>query len=353
MALAAGALMLLSTSATAAPEAHAAPARAAVATTQAVSLLEQKATVAYWTPQRRAAAKPADILTLKGAPGARQTKPFSVGKQGRVKGGAPAAKLTPRLTASRYAMSYPYPYSSGDVAAANYTKYPYRLNGVIFFTNNGSGYACSGTSVASYHGTKEEDEVWTAGHCVANTDQSSGLWDSKAEFIPAYNGTVKDYDPYGIFVATRYSTTNGWKSNGDVSVDEGAMEVGTNANGQTLGQAVGWDGFAWNYSSTEAFTAFGYPAASPYTGNLMIVDTATTASSYDWPGGAGQPLIGIGNPMTAGSSGGAWDIDWTSTSGGYINGHNDYKFYSQPDAVYSPYQDTLANTVRCFGASSC
>jgi hypothetical protein len=85
----------------------------------------------------------------------------------------------------------------------------------------------------------------------------------------------------------------------------------------------------------------------------MVQDDASTASSYSWPGGSGQPLIGIGNPMTGGSSGGAWNIDWNSSSGGYIDGHNDYKFYAQPNAVYSPYQDSLSNTVRCFGASSC
>ena len=38
---------------------------------------------------------------------------------------------------------------------------------------------------------------------------------------------------------------------------------------------------------------------------------------------------------------------------GYINGHNDYKYSNQPLAMYSPYQDTLSNTVRCFGATSC
>ena len=64
-------------------------------------------------------------------------------------------------------------------------------------------------------------------------------------------------------------------------------------------------------------------------------------------------MIGIGNPMTGGSSGGAWDIDWSPANPGYIDGHNDYKFYSQPNAMYSPYQDGLSNRVRCFGASSC
>jgi len=59
--------------------------------------------------------------------------------------------------------------------------------------------------------------------------------------------------------------------------------------------------------------------------------------------------------MTGGSSGGAWNIRWGTSSGtgGMINGHNDYKYNSQPLAMYSPYQDTLSNDIRCFGATSC
>ena len=233
--------------------------------------------------------------------------------------------------------------------------FPVDLNGKIFFTNNGGNYVCSGTSVGSYHGATLENEVWTAGHCVSNTNLSSpGVFDSFAEFIPGYNGTKANYAPFGIFVATRYSVATNFLNNGDISVDEGAMEVGTSSTtGRTLGNAVGWDGFAWNQSATQHFHAFGYPAESPYNGNVMIQDSANTAAQVTWSGGVGQPLIGIGNPMTGGSSGGAWDIDWTPTNAGYINGHNDYKFFSQPNAMYSPYQDTLSNTVRCFGASSC
>ena len=45
-----------------------------------------------------------------------------------------------------------------------------------------------------------------------------------------------------------------------------------------------------------------------------------------------EPIF-IGNPMTFGSSGGAWNIDWTSSAPGYVDGHNDYGYSSQPDAV--------------------
>jgi len=230
------------------------------------------------------------------------------------------------------------------------------VNGKIFFTNDGSNYVCSGTSIASSEGSSDENEVWTAGHCVVNTNLSSpGVWDSSAEFVPGYSvnkkGVVKE--PFGVFVATNFESADNFIDGGDISVDEGAMHVGKNSSGQTLGQAVGWDGFVWNYSSDEQFVTFGYPAASPYNGNNMVEDIAASASTYTWPGGEGQPLVGIGSPMTGGSSGGAWNIDWSAQGPGYVDGHNDYKFDDQPDAMYSPYQDTLSNTVRCFGASSC
>ena len=165
-------------------------------------------------------------------------------------------------------LGYPSPYLSFNVAENNYSSWPYDLNGKIFFTNNGANYVCSGTSVASYHGIKVEDEVWTAGHCVSNTSLNSpGVWDGNAEFIPAYNGTAQDSAPFGIFVVTRMATVTTFIGNGDISEDEGAMEVGTNSLGQTLGQAVGWDGFAWTTPArrTSPHSAIRPPRPTPGT----------------------------------------------------------------------------------------
>ena len=349
---------LIPSSASAAPAKTKAKAAVSV-TTKSVSAAAQKATIAYWTPARRAAAINADIVTTaspKLVSKAQAANIHVTGKPGRVAGSGGSASLA-RLSSTRTPAlaAYPFPYTTSKVAFNKYTSFPVDLNGKIFFTNNGNGYVCSGTSVGSYHGTTLENEVWTAGHCVSNTNLSSpGVFDSFAEFIPGYNGTKSNYAPFGIFTATRYSVATNFLNNGDISVDEGAFEVGTSSTtGRTLGNAVGWDGFAWNQSVSQHFHAFGYPAESPYNGKLMIQVSANEAAQVTWSGGQGQPLLGMGNPMTGGSSGGAWDIDWTPTNAGYINGHNDYKFDSQPKAVYSPYQDTLSNTVRCFGASSC
>jgi hypothetical protein len=350
---------LVPAGAAAAPAAGSAATSAAGVTTKSVSAAAQAATVAYWTPARRASAVNADVVTLsspKALSKAEATNSRPVGKPGRIAGSGSAAPATQRpATSAANLAAYPFPYTSSKVALAKYTTFPVDLNGKIFFTNNGGNYVCSGTSVGSYHGATLQNEVWTAGHCVSNTNLSSpGVFDSFAEFIPSYNGNKANYAPFGVFIATRYSAATNFLNHGDISVDEGAMEVGTSSTtGRTLGNAVGWDGFAWNQSATQRFHAFGYPAESPYTGNIMIQASATTAAQVTWSGGAGQPLIGIGNPMTGGSSGGAWDIDWTPTNAGYINGHNDYKFFSQPKAMYSPYQDSLSNNVRCFGATSC
>jgi hypothetical protein len=325
-----------------------------------VSSASRQATLAYWTPARLRSAK---IVTAAATHAPRMASPAVAkpnGKAGAVKGGLPAgasasasvALAAPSATPA--AFSYPFPYDSFTLPNSAYQKYPYRENGAIFFVNDGSDFACSGTTVAGVNGSSDENEVWTAGHCVANTE-GGNEFDSSAIFIPAYNGAVTDFDPFGEFVAYDFETTTAWLDNGDFSEDMGAMLVGDSSkkHKDTVGDLTGWEGFAWNQNVNEQFVTFGYPVASPYNGNSMVEDIAATAVSDTGIGGAGSAPTGIGSPLTGGSSGGAWNIDWSATGPGYINGQNDYKYSSQPDAIYSPYFTSLANTVRCFGASSC
>jgi len=67
----------------------------------------------------------------------------------------------------------------------------------------------------------------------------------------------------------------------------------------------------------------------------------------------GQDVIGTPSPMNQGASVGAWDIGWTTSEDGWIDGHNDFLAGNYPGVVFSPYQDSLANTIRCLGASNC
>src|SRR5580658_599097 len=117
------------------------------------------------------------------------------------------------------------------------------------------------------------------------------------------------------------------------------MTFGTSSTtGRSLGSAVGYAGFAWNEAVKENFTSFAYPVLSPYNGFSMIEDVATTAGQDNVSGGANpvEPIF-IGSTMTDGASGGAWYINWTTSSAGFVDGHYDYTRSSNPDAWYSPY----------------
>ena len=213
------------------------------------------------------------------------------------------------------AFTYPFPFDSFTPPQPLWKTYPYEVNGKLFFSNDGGNFVGSATSVASASGTKNENEIWTACDCLVNTESDNQVVDSSAVFIPAYNGNKtlkKNYAPYGEFTWTgAWETATAWYKNRDLTQDEAAMTVKKSSiSGKTLGNAVGWDGFAWNQSVNQQFVAFGYPAASPYNGKNLIEDIGATAGQDSISGGADatEPIV-IGSPLTGGSSGGAWNID--------------------------------------------
>lgn len=331
--------------------------------THSVSAAQVRDTIRYWTPARMASAKPADIVH-RGSLTPVSSTPQPSGPAGAVPGRSPIGRSGPALNpggtgpaGSLMAFTYPFPFTRFGVSPASlYKTFPWEVNGKVFFTNGGSNFVCSGTSVVSPDGLL----VWTAGHCVAN-ETGTHQFDSFAEFVPAYNGAATNKTPKGVWVADRFTTTAAWLNNGDVSYDLGAMHVVAHS-GVTLASTVGDAGFAWNQSRDQDFTDFGYPQAAPFNGNSMIECNAAHGGDATFSGGAGPALIGIGCDMTPGSSGGSWSIGWggntTKPKGlfvGFINAHNDYKFNAQPLAMYSPYFDDTANAVRCaqYGGAPC
>jgi hypothetical protein len=322
----------------------------------------QNATLAYWTPARLKSAVPVNVVHA-GTAAPATASPGPTGKPGAVPGGAPPGAVVASGGIPLPATTDPY--DSFQVTRADSKKFPYNLNGALFFTNNGSNFDCSATSVSSHDSSTAQNEIWTAGHCVVNTESNNHVHDSNAEFIPAYDGALccnsstvaqeERWAPYGIFTWDgAWETATAWLNNRDFTEDEAAMELGTSdITGKTIGQAVGWDGFAWNQAVAQQFVTFGYPAGAPYNGDYMEADISATGGQ-DSNGGANSvnPLY-IGSPFTGGSSGGAWNIDWSDSGPGYLNGHNDYVYSSPTDQMYSPYQNSLSNKVRCFGATSC
>jgi V8-like Glu-specific endopeptidase len=298
----------------------------------------------YWTPDRMRAATPADVLTVAGpAPAARIQAPQ--GPAGSVAPAlptagalAPAAATSattpavavPALTPAAY--TYPFPFTRFEVFTP-YTSWPYDTEGKVFFhdSRGGGNFVCSGSVINS----KNLSVVFTAGHCVvaggSGATAAGANWYTNWMFCPAYkDGSC----PLGIWTARRLASLNGWISGNDFQWDIGAAVMNVNAGGKPIVNVLGGQGLAWNWSPVQDFIDLGYPQAAPFNGNRLIECDAGYAVS---DGNYGDPSpIGIGCDMTGGSSGGSWYIHW-SGGGGQRNGHNDYKYGSQPLAVYSPY----------------
>jgi V8-like Glu-specific endopeptidase len=326
-----------------------------------VGAKQQQQASAYWTRARLQSARPYPLPKVRATGG--PVGGISTDATGRAravagklpKGARPAATVAPlgarALASVEPALySYPFPFTRYDVdlplynAAFTHTGvYPYIAVGKVFFTQNGSNYVCSGASVVS---AAAFQTVWTAGHCLNDGSQT---FNTNTVFVPAYrNGNA----PHGLFTATVLVTTSAWHNNGDFTRDLGAFRVGLNGAGQTLQSRVGSLGFAWNQPRAQHYNDFGYPAAAPFTGLVMVTCQASHAYDDITIPGAGPDPFAIGCDMTGGSSGGPFIKNFKSAN--YINGHNDYKYINPalPLAMFSPYFDTLANTVRCVASGN-
>jgi V8-like Glu-specific endopeptidase len=241
----------------------------------------------YWTPARMRSATPADQV-LRG-----------------------------NATTSTRTFKAAFPFSSHEAAQP----YP-AMQGKVFFTMAGVDYVCSGTALTSAN----RSTVWTAGHCV---NDGAGTFHTNWAFVPGYrNGSA----PYGTWPARGLWTTSGWNGSGDFSYDEGAAVVATNG-GQSLTDVVGGRGIAFNYSRSQSFVDYGYPAAPPFDGSKLWVCEAAHATDDT---SASPATMGIGCDMTGGSSGGGWTV------GNSVYSVNSYGYSNQPNVMYGPYMGTVA-----------
>lgn len=298
----------------------------------------------YWTPQRMKTARPADLL-LKATKQEGNSK-YQRGTPKKVAAVAPRnrhattvqTKTGTAITPNDY--SYPFPFVRYEVGA-DYTQWPYSPIGKVFFTDSrtGGNFVCSGSAVTS----NNQSLVETAGHCVIEGG-SGNNWYTNWMFCPAYKDGICQL---GVWYARQLWSWSDWIDNGRFEFDLGEAVMYPDYYGNTLVSYVGGQGIAWNYDRNQYYSALGYPAADPFNGQRLIECDAPYATS-DNPDGFwglfGPYATGIGCDMTGGSSGGPWLI-YFSSYGGYINGHNDYKYDSQPLAMYSPYYGNEAETL--------
>ena len=184
---------------------------------------------------------------------------------------------------------------------------------------------CSGTALLS--GNKSV--VWTAGHCV---NEGPGAFATNWQFVPAYkDGSA----PLGVYTAQDLFAPSAWANSGDFSYDLGAAVVGP-ASGTALTDRVGGRGIAFNYSRSQNFQSYGYPAAPPFTGERLWRCNSPLQTSDN---SANPATMGIGCDMTGGSSGGGWIV------GSSLYSVNSYGYDNQPDVMYGPYQGSVAQSL--------
>jgi len=210
-----------------------------------------------------------------------------------------------QTTASGY--NYPAPfvrYQNFD----SYQVYPYSTVGVLFFEQYDVDYRCSAASIGN-------SVIWTAGHCIHKGDGSEDGWSNNIVFAPAYkNGST----PFGVWTASYITTKGFWFDFGDLRYDMAGAVL--NAwNNQTISEAVGSLGFAYNLGKTQQICAASFAYA----------DTSMT-----------DPFpVAMGCDMTRGSSGGPWILDFSGQVGStnFLNGNNSYRYTFHPQELYSPY----------------
>ena len=305
------------------------------------------ATRAFWTKARMRNAASADVLASPTEVSTRAAEPASTLGAGSVPATAPEGTLTlpsslseastrPATSGSRMPLAS---FTSGPVPTSSYRTFPYSTIGRVFFTDptTNQNYACSGTAVTS----ENESVVWTAGHCVHGGGAGEVFYTNWA-FIPSY---VDHTRPAGTWPALVTMAPAQWIASGNLHYDMAAAVVSP-LGGHRLTEVTGGRGIQWNLAQSQTYTPYGYPAASPFTGERIQYCTSDLATTGN-PSGTGPATLGIGCNMTEGSSGGGWIID-----NQYLNSNVSYGVEGKPNVFYGPYFGDAAATLYASASTS-
>jgi V8-like Glu-specific endopeptidase len=220
-----------------------------------------------------------------------------------------------------------------------------RTTGRVFFTLDGTGYSCSGSTVDSANA----DVVITAAHCVSD---GRGKWATHWIFVPGYDD---GHEPYGSYPARAFFAASGWQHGADENDDVAFVAAGP-ANGGSGGSGgMGFDrkqvrlhvvdvvGGQQIQFGPRAATAvlFGYPSVGQYHGRYLdYCDGALSPDPY------GSPDAGIECTMTEGASGGPWFSGFDPLTGlGTITGVTTFRYSGSGVTLYSVDLGSVARTL--------
>jgi len=305
--------------------------------------------MAYWTPDRMAAAIPKDI-SLPGGPQKPAELQLPSGTPGLVGGGRPGQKpmqgpgLMPALELTSGAPvpfdgGYPGPHDTYEYYP-RYRTYPISAIGRLFFHDpvGGGNYSCS----AAVLYIVSPDTIWTAGHCVANGGHSQ-FYDNWV-FCPSYDSSQGGPNPnVGCWSWASAAVRNDWYQYGCLTRDFAIIQLASSGgvSGNHVAAVTGGLGFAWNWSRDQHWFHFGYPGdPAPWTGGKIIA-TASEHRYDDAPDECGPNTNSWGSDQGHGSSGSAVIRKFSYGGGGYINSNVSYGYDGEPGELYGPYFDTV------------
>jgi len=220
---------------------------------------------------------------------------------------------------------------------------PLTATGKVFFTMGATNYVCSGSLITE--ATTGRSIVLTAGHCVWE-NKAVGAWATNFIFIPAYDSNPVnncESSPDRCLVATALVASLGFTSQTSFSTQATTYDwafAAVEESGES-GFNLAVDAFS---NSATAY-AFGYPAATPYSGNDLVYCAGPISPD---PNNGGRTW-GLGCNMTGGSSGGPWLASFsTLTNIGTASSLNSYG-YKGVTKMYGPKFN--ANTLAVFNSA--
>jgi V8-like Glu-specific endopeptidase len=193
------------------------------------------------------------------------------------------------------------------------------------------------SAAASTVNSAGKDIVITAGHCVYGSLYGVApgeTWHGNWVFVPGYDNGNR---PCGTWVASQLWAPSSYIANGGNNFDDEAGDIGaavmnTNSAGQHIVNVVGGEGISWNYPDNQWVFDFGYPANSPYAGEVLDFCAGPEADEASIEANN----MGLSCDFTPGSSGGPWlcffDGEW-----GFINGIDDWNNSALAGVMLSAY----------------
>lgn len=297
---------------------------------------EAAASLAFWTKERLAGAKPLKTTVQAGPATMDLSAGDSVsGPPGYTAGGAPAANADALARAA-----YPQEWAEADqaiLATANqmpafedspaladgtsqtFTSYIINQQAAVQknFAHRVSGRLSfltpSGTSYCSASVISPKNVIVTAAHCIYDTPSRNQFY-TNFVFTPAYrNGNA----PYGTFAHQTCWVLNSWIAlaggyaiNTWADDDVAVCTMRNNSAGQSLSNLVGWFGRGWDWGYVQHFHTLGYPFRN--TADALLTDAGKylrSCQSESFQQAAN--VVGTGCNLSRGHSGGPFVVGYS------------------------------------------